>query len=213
MKPRAPTLLVSIGGLVLAGFFLTFGIIITSSANTAARYVADQLSQQDITFRSVGSLTVAEKQAPCLVRYAGQKLTTGAQAQCYANEYISQRLKSVAGGRSYAQLATPHAQLRDQLAQAQKSNSPQAADLQKQLNDMTNQRETLFKAETLRGSLLTTYAFSQSGAKAAQQGTAAFAACALMALLSIGGLVYAFAPSRSEPAVVTKPASEAAALR
>jgi len=37
--------------------------------------------------------------------YAGQQLTTGEQAQVYANNFIGVHLKEVAGGKTYAQVS------------------------------------------------------------------------------------------------------------
>jgi hypothetical protein len=102
------------------------------------------------------------------VTYTGQQLTTGKQAECYANNFIGQHLKSTANGQTYAALGVPQSQLRTQVADAQKNNAPNLADLQKQLADVTSQRETLFKGETLHGLLLTSYGFSEFGTKAGQ---------------------------------------------
>ena len=71
------------------------------------------------------------------------------------------------------------------------------ADLQKQLADVTAQRETVFKGETLRGLLLTSYGFSEMGAKAAQAATVAYGAAALLFLLSLAGLVHAYRTPKS----------------
>jgi hypothetical protein len=85
------------------------------------------------------------------------------------------------------------------------------ADLQKQLNDVTAQRETVFKGETLRGLLLTTYGFSEFGTKAGQAATVAYLAAALMFLLALAGLVHAFLTPNTVPfaAVEQKPRREA----
>src|SRR5690606_23957098 len=104
MKRRTLDLLVSIGGLLLAGLLLVAGIVLTSNANFANNYVAEQLGQQNITFPPVEELSDEERQQECLVQYAGQKLTTGKQAECYANNYIGLHLKSTANGMTYAEL-------------------------------------------------------------------------------------------------------------
>ena len=192
MKRRTLDVLFSIGGLVLAGLLLVAGIVLTSNANFAKNYVTDQLSQQNIMFKTADTLTAEEKQSACLVQYAGQQLTTGKQAECYANNFIGLHLESVAGGKTYAELGDPQAQLRTQVQAAQKANDPNLASLQQQLTTVTTQRETLFKGETLRGLLLTSYGFSEFGAKAATAALVAYLAAALMALLGLAGLVHAF---------------------
>ena len=191
MKRRTLDILFSIGGLGIAVLLLVAGLVLTSNANFATTYVADQLAQQNITFKTVDQLTPEERALPGLVEYAGQKLTTGKQAEAYAG-YIGLHLKSTAGGKTYAELGTPQSELRTKLADAQKNNPAAVPELQKQLNEVTAQRETVFKGETLRGLLLTTYGFSEFGTKADQFATVAYAAAALMLLLSLAGFAHAW---------------------
>ena len=136
MKRRTLDILFSAGGVLLAGLLLAIGVVLTSNANFATQYVHDQLVQQNITFKTADTLTAEEKQSACLVQYAGQKLTTGKQAECYANEFIGLHLKSIAGGQTYADLGVPQSKLQAQVAQAQKTNDPNLAALQKQLKVM-----------------------------------------------------------------------------
>jgi hypothetical protein len=206
MKRRTLDILFSTGGVVLAGLLLIVGIVMTSNANFARNYVADQLGQQHITFKTAATLTDEEKKAPCLVQYAGQKLTTGKQAECYANEFIGLHLKSIAGGQTYAQLGDVQTTLRTKIAAAQQTNDPALASLQKQLTDVTANRETVFKGETLRGLLLTSYGFSEFGVKAGQAATVAYLAAALMALLGIAGFVHAAYTPKTKGFALPEPA-------
>jgi hypothetical protein len=208
MKRRTLDVLFSIGGLVLAGLLLAAGIVLTSNANFAKNYVTDQLSQQNIMFKTADTLTAEEKQSACLVQYAGQQLTTGKQAECYANNFIGLHLESVADGKTYAELGDPQAQLRTQVQAAQKANDPNLASLQQQLTTVTNQRETLFKGETLRGLLLTSYGFSEFGTKAATAALVAYLAAALMALLGLAGLVHAFRTPKTRAVAPVEAAPE-----
>jgi len=196
MKRRTLDLLFSTGGLLLAGLLLVAGFVLTSNANFANTYVADQLGQQNISFKAADQLTDEEKQVPCLTTYAGQKLTTGKQAECYAN-YIGVHLTGIAGGQTYADLGAPQTALREQVTQARETNAPNLADLEKQLADISGQRDTVFKGETLRGLLLTSYGFSEFGAKAGQAATVAYLAAALLALLAILGFIHAFVTPRT----------------
>jgi hypothetical protein len=191
MKRRTLDILFSIGGLAIAALLLVGGIVLQANAKFANNYVHDQLAQQQISFKSADTLTDEEKAAPCLVQYAGQQLTTGKQAECYANNFIGLHLKGIAGGKTYAQLGDVQADIRAKIATAQKNNDPGLADLQKQLTDVTAQRETVFKGETLRGLLLTSYGFSEFGTKAGQAATVAFLAAFLMLLLAIAGFIHA----------------------
>jgi hypothetical protein len=107
MKRRTLDLLFSIGGVGLAGLLLIIGVVMSSNADFSKKYVTDQLAQQKITFKAAEALTAEEKQAPCLVAYAGQPLLTGKQAECYANEFIGLHVKTSGKGRTYAEICGP----------------------------------------------------------------------------------------------------------
>jgi hypothetical protein len=207
MKRRTIDVLFSLGGVLLAGLLLVAGFVLTSNANFANNYVRDQLSEQNITFKKADALTEEERKADCLVKYAGQKLTTGKQAECYANEFIGLHLKSTAGGKTYAELGDVQTDLRAKIATAQKDNDPALADLQKQLTEATAQRETVFKGETLKGLLLTSYGFSEFGTKAGQAATVAYLAAALLALVGVAGFVHAFVTPKSKGFAVPEEAT------
>jgi hypothetical protein len=198
MKRRTLDVMFSVGGLVLAGLLLVAGLVLTNNASFAKNYVTSQLAQQNITFKTADTLTDEEKKADCLVKNAGQKLTDGKQAECYANSFIGLHLRSIGGGMTYAELGTPQNAIKAQVVKAQESNDPNLANLQKQLDDITQQRDTVFKGETLRGLLLTSYGFSEFGTKAGQAALVAFLAAILLALLSVAGFVHAFVTPRSQ---------------
>ena len=209
MKRRTLDILFSIGGVGLAGLLLVVGLVMSSNAAFSEKYVTDQLTQQRITFKAAGALTDEERQAPCLVKYAGQALTTAKQAECYANHFIALHVKNTAKGKTYAELGDVQTDLRSQIATAQTNSDPALADLQKQLADVTSQRETVFKGETLRGILLTSYGFGILGVKAQQAATIIFAAFGLMLALSIAGFVHAFVTPRSKAFAAPEPIGKA----
>jgi hypothetical protein len=208
MKRRTLDLVVSVGGLLLAGLLLVAGLVFTSNANFASTYVHDQLGEQKISFKTADTLTDAEKAKPCLVEYAGQPLTTGKQAECYANNFIGLHLQSIAGGKTYAEIGDVQTQLRAQIADAQKTNASNLADLQKQLTDATANRETVFKGETLRGLLLTSYGFSELGAKAALAATVAYIGAGVLFILAIFGLIHAMVTPKTRAFAAPEPAVE-----
>ena len=191
MKRRTLDVIFSIGGIGLAALLLVLGLVMTSNANFAKDYVREQLGEQKIRFKAADALTAEEKKSACLVKYAGQDLLTGKQAECYANEFIGLHLQSTAKGLTYAELGDEQTALRAKITAAQAANDPQLPALQKQLTDMTAQRETLFKGETLRGLLLTSFGFSVFGVKGEQVALVAYIVAALLALLSIAGFVHA----------------------
>jgi hypothetical protein len=201
MKRRTLDIMFSVGGLVLAGLLLVMGIVLNSNANFAKNYTRDQLTAQQISFKAADKLTAEEKEAACLVKYAGQQLTTGKQAECYANHYIGLHVKATAAGRTYASQGDFINGLKAELATAQKATPPDQAkidDLNKQITAGTAARETLFKGETLRGLLLTSYGFSVFGVKGGQGATVAFLVSGLMLLLSLAGMYHAYKTPRSK---------------
>ena len=206
MKRRTLDVLFSAGGAVLAGLLLIVGIVLTSNASFANNYVHDQLSQQNITFKTADTLTPEEKDQACLVKYAGQKLTTGPQAECYANHFIGVHLKAIEGGKTYSELGGVQADLKAKIATAQKNNDIAAvADLNKQLTTVNADRETVFKGETLRGLLLTSFGFSEFGRKAGQGALVMYLAAGLLALLSIAGFSHAFVTPKNKAFAPVEP--------
>jgi len=208
MKRRTLDLMASTGGLLIAAILLVAGLVLSANASFANTYVADQLGAQKITFSTVDELTDAERAVPCLVEYAGQPLTTGKQAECYANNYIGLHLKGIAGGKTYAELGDVQSELRAQIAEAQRTNDPNLEDLQAELQTVTQQRETVFKGETLRGLLLTSYGFSELGAKAGLAATVAYLGAGLMFLLSVLGIWHGLRTSATVAFAAPEPARE-----
>ncbi len=206
MKRRTLDVLLSAGGVALAGLLLVLGLVMTSNANFARGYVKDQLSQQNITFTPAADLDEKEAQSACLVAYAGRPLTTGKQAECYANDYIGLHLQAIADGQTYADLGAPQSALRAEVAAATAAKDPGLAGLQAELAAVSAQRETLFKGETLRGLLLTSFGFSVFGVKGGQVATVAYIVAGLLALLSIAGFVHALRTSKDQAFAAPEPA-------
>ena len=206
MQRRTLDILFSLGGLALSALLLVLGLVLTSNANFAKDYVHDQLSQQNIVFTPEKFLSPEEKKADCLIEYAGEPLVTGKQAECYANEYIGLHVKEVADGKTYADLGTPQRELQAQVEEAEKSGAANLATLQADLDEITGQRETLFKGETLRGLLLTSYGFSVFGVKGSDAATVCYIVAGLLLLLSIAGFIHAFRTPKDQAFAAPKDA-------
>ncbi len=198
MKRRTLDVLFSSGGFALAGLLLVLGLVMTSNANFADDYVHEQLSQQNIAFPPVDGLTSEEAESTCLVANAGRDLTTGKQAECYANEFIGLHLSHIADGQTYADMGEPQSALRAEVAAAETANDPELDSLTAQLTELSAQRESLFKGETLRGLLLTSFGFSEFGVKGGQVATVAYLVAALLAALSAAGFLHAFRTPHDE---------------
>src|SRR5512139_1222543 len=153
MQRRTLDLLFSIGGLALAILLVILGLVLQNQANFAEDYVHDQLSAQKIVFTPKANLADEEKQADCLVKYAGEPLTTGKQAECYANEYIGLHLTEVNEGKTYAQTSSESRAKATEAAAATSSGATNAAQLTAEAKALDGKTQTLFRGETLRGLL------------------------------------------------------------
>jgi hypothetical protein len=131
--------------------------------------VHTQLAAQKIYFPPAGSPAIAGPEFTQMRQYAGQQLTTGAQAETYADHFIAVHLSEVADGQTYAQLSTKA------LA------APNDLQLQAQV-------ATMFKGETLRGLLLNAYAFGTVATIAGIAALSAFVGGAIMLILGFLGL-------------------------
>ena len=185
--------LISWVGLTLTAVLIVAGSLLTWGHNFITHEVKTQLAAQQIFFPAKGSPAIAGADFAPMRKYAGQQLTTGVQAETYADHFIAVHLREIGGGKTYAQLSTE--------AQADPTNAKLAATV-----------ETVFKGETLRGLLLNAYAFGTMGTIAGIAAIGAFLGAALMLVLSGFGLWHsrrdpdARARSSESPAVGPIPA-------
>jgi hypothetical protein len=163
--------------LLVAGGLLMWGY---SFANSS---VHSQLAQQNITFptkvafdHAKPGTEITPAMIPYIEKYAGQPLTTGQQAEAYADHFIAYHLQEIGGGLTYSQLSAKA------LALPKGSAAYTAAEATAQ---------TVFQGTTLRGLLLEAYAFWMFGQIALIAGIAAFALGILMALLVALGFWHA----------------------
>jgi hypothetical protein len=182
------TILVSIG-ILAAIVFAVAGGLLAWGHNFASNYVGDELSSQHISFPSAEALT--EEGRTDLVKFADQKLDTGKEAEGYAS-FIDGHLQGVADGATYADLGAPESAAKADVKAAVEAGQPQATidELQAKADGITGQRNTLFKGETLRGLLLSAYAWSTVGMIAGIAAIGAFIAAAMMAVLSVLGIIH-----------------------
>jgi hypothetical protein len=174
-------------GAVTAVAFIVAGALLMWGASFADDYVHRELASQNITFPPAEALR--EEGRDDLVEYAGQQVTTGKQAEAYAS-YINGHLEGIADGKTYSEIDDRGA--REAVAEAKAAGAPaeEIAELEATATKLTQQRDTLFKGETLRGLLLTSYAWSTVGAIAGYAAWAAFAAAAVVVVLCVLGVVH-----------------------
>src|ERR1700684_282372 len=172
MKRKTFDILVAATGLFLAVMLVVSGALLTWAHDFIGNEVHTQLAAQQIFFPPATSKAVAAPEFAAMRQYGGQQLTTGAQAEVYADHFIANHLKVIGGGKTYAQLS------------AESLAKPADAAL-------TVQVATVFRGETLRGLLLNAYAFGTMGMIAGIAAIAAFIAAAVMLVLGGLGLIHA----------------------
>ena len=171
MRRRTFDALATAAGLVIAAVLLVAGILLGWGHSFVTSEVHTQLAAQQIYFPPAGSPAIRAPQFAAMHQYAGQLMTTGAQAEVYADHFIANHLKVIGGGKTYAQLSTE--------SLAQPKNAALAAQVQ-----------TVFRGETLRGLLLNAYAFGKIATIMGIAAIGAFIGAALMLMLSVLGLVH-----------------------
>lgn len=180
------SILIAVGAVLTVALVVAGGLLMWGS-NFAADYVDDELTSQNITFPPAEALE-AEGRTD-LVKFGGESVNTGPEAEAYAS-FIDGHLQNTADGLTYAELGGPEREARGAVAEALEAGADDAtiAELEAEAAAISEQRNTLFKGETLRGLLLTAYAWSTVGAIAGYAAYAAFAAAAVMLVLVLMGL-------------------------
>jgi hypothetical protein len=173
MRRKTFDVLASVAGLVLAVVLAVGGGLMLWGHNFVDNQVSSQLTAQKIVFPTKSNpefKALPPADAAAMGQYAGQMMTTGAQAQVYADNFIAFHLSKMGG--TYSQLSAK--------SLAQPNNAQLAA--------LVN---TVFKGTTLRGMLLNAYAFWQMGVIALWGAIVSFIGAGLLLILSILGFVHA----------------------
>jgi hypothetical protein len=180
--------LIALGGVAAIVLAVAGGLLLWGS-NFANDYVHRELSSQNIVFPSADELSGQGRTD--LVQFADEQVTTGNEAEAYAS-FINGHLQGIADGATYADLgATSNAAKADlQTAADNGASATEIATLQTKVDTINGQRDSLFKGETLRSLLLSSYAWATVGHIAWIAGIVAFAAAAVMAMLVVAGLVH-----------------------
>lgn len=183
MQRKFFDVLVSAGGAVIVLVLVVAGSLLLVGYNFANSNVHSQLAEQQITFPAAAAFAhpvpgteITPSMVGTVSTYAGQPLTTGQQAQVYANDFIAVHLNEIGGGKTYAQLSTAATNL------PKGSPAYTAAEAKVQ---------TVFQGTTLRGLLLEAYGFSVFATIALWGAIAAFILAGVMALLVLLGILHA----------------------
>ncbi len=187
-RHRLDLILTGVGALTTV-VLLVAGALLAWGSSFAGNYVTDELAAQNISFPD--QATLEQQGRDDLVQYAGEQVTTGAQAEAYAS-FIGGHVAAVAEGATYADLGGPERAAKGAVteAAANGASADEIADLQAKADTISEQRETIFRGEMLRGALLNTYAWSTVGRIAGLAAIAAFVTGAVMALLTVAGALH-----------------------
>jgi len=174
MRRKTFDALAVIGGLILAVVLLVAGGLLLWGHGFVNDQVHTQLAAQRIYFPPASSGAIKAlpaTDAQAMTAYADQQMTTGAQAQAYADHFIAVHLREIGGGKTYAQLSA-----------AALANPKNTA--------LAEQVQTMFRGETLRGLLLNAYAFWKMGQIMLIGAIVAFAAAAVLLIMSVFGVMH-----------------------
>jgi hypothetical protein len=172
MRRRTFDALVSVAGLVLAAVLIAAGGLLLWGHSFVSDQVSTQLAAQKIVFPAKSNpefKALPPADAAAMGQYAGQTMTTGAQAKVYADNFIAFHLSKMGG--TYSALSGE--------SLAQPNNAKLAA--------LAN---TVFKGTTLRGMLLNAYAFWEMGVIALWAALLSFVGAGLFLILSGLGLAH-----------------------
>ena len=174
MKRRTFDILAAAGGLFLAVTLIVSGVLLTWAHNFVGNEVHDPARRTEDLLPACGQRghQGPENQPRCS-QYAGQQLTTGAQAETYADHFIA--------------VPPDQDRRRQDLRPGQRRSSGQP----RATPSWPATVATVFQGQTLRGLLLNAYAFATMGTIAGIAAIAAFIAAAFMLILSGLGLMHA----------------------
>jgi hypothetical protein len=168
MRRRTFDALATMAGLVLAVVLAIGGGMLLWGHSVISTDVHNQLAAQKIVFPPASSSAIKElpaADAAAMSQYGGQLMTTGAQAQTYADHFINVHLAKIGGGKTYSQLS--------------------AASLAAPKNTaLAEQVQTIFRGETLRGLLLNAYGWWQMGQIMLISAFVAFGSAVIFLILS-----------------------------
>ena len=168
MRRRTFDAIAAMAGLVLAVVLAIGGGLLVWGHSVVSTDVHNQLAAQKIVFPAAGSPEIKAlpaSDATAMTAYSGQLMTTGAQAQTYADHFIAVHLTEIGGGKTYSQLSAA--------AMAQPKNTA-----------LATQVATIFKGTTLRGMLLNAYGWWQMGQIMLVSAFVAFGSAVLFLILS-----------------------------
>jgi hypothetical protein len=174
MRRRTFDALATMAGLVLAVVLAIGGGLLLWGHSVINTDVHNQLVAQKIVFPPANSSAIKElpaADAAAMSTYSGQAMTTGAQAETWADHFIAVHLVKIGGGKTYSQLSAA--------SLAQPKNTA-----------LAEQVQTIFRGTTLRAMLLNAYGWWQMAQIMLISAIVAFCGAGLFLILSGLGFLH-----------------------
>lgn len=172
-------------GLIVTVVLIVAGSLLTWGSSFISTQVHNQLAEQQIYFPPASAFAHAKagteitpSMGQYMLPYAGQLMTTGAEAEIYADHFIAVHLSEMPYHGVYS------------LASAAAIANPKSTAIQGEV-------ATIFKGTTLRGLLLNAYAFGEMGQIAGIAAVISFILAGVMIVLAALGLVHVSRTSES----------------
>jgi hypothetical protein len=187
-RSKIDRLLVGLGAAMTVVLAVAFALLLWGST-FAKDYVSDELSAQNISFPPAENMS--DEEAAEFSDVAGQQVDSGDLAERYA-QYIAGHIENIGGGLSYAELGGPEREANAAVQDAISAGASEAEidELQATADEASATRDTVFRGEILRGTLLNTYAWWTIGTIAGIAAWVALAAAIVMLILTVLGTVH-----------------------
>ena len=180
MRRKSFDAIMSAGGVLLTVVLVVAGALAFWGYSYTNNTVKSQLASQKITFPTKAAFAHAQPgteitpgMIPYLEKYAGQQMTTGAQAEAYADHFIAVHLSEM-----------PYKGVYSQVSAAAMAAAPGSA----QATQLKALEQTVFQGTSLRGMLLNAYGWWKMGQIALLAAIAMWALALVMGVLSVLGL-------------------------
>ncbi|MGO1590677.1 MAG: hypothetical protein ACTHW1_01255 [Ancrocorticia sp.] len=163
--------------LILVGAAAIFG------SNFAHSYVTEQLEQENLTMPSEEGVNALEDQESQdkLRPYIDEPMTTGNQAEAFANNYIWQHMMASSDGKGYQEVSGEFNAMAAELSDEEKATN-------EEFQALDGLRDSLFMGDTLRGMLLNAYGWWLVGTIALWVGIGAIVVGVILAGVGFGPL-------------------------
>jgi hypothetical protein len=174
MPGKAFNTIRAFAGFAIAAVVIGAGVLLTWGHSIIGNQVHNELTAQKIYFPLSSSKTITAlpaADAAAMSQYSGQQMTTGPQAETYADHLVGVQMQTIAHGLSYAQIIN------------------QVSSDRKDATTLEIEAANVFRAQTIRSQLQGVYGFWKIGQIMSFAAIVAFVSAALLLIVSAFGLI------------------------